>query len=121
MKKTIRKRTIKNESPLEEKFYKKAIENNLNLLRQYPVGKYRLDFGYIENDLKIAIEIDGSKFHRTTEQLNNDYKRERFLLLQGFTVVRFTGSEVFNHCNNCITQLITILNYLKSKKEINTN
>jgi len=116
-----KKTIIKNESPLEEKFYKKSLEHELKLLRQYQVGKYKLDFVYLENDLKVAIEIDGSKFHRTTEQLNNDYKRERFLLLQGYTVIRFTGSEVFNHCNNCITQLITILNYLKNKKEINTN
>jgi very-short-patch-repair endonuclease len=117
-----RKKIITNSSPLEDKFYKTATENyNLQLIRQYGVGKYKLDFAYLQDDLKIAIEIDGSKFHRTTEQLNSDYKRERFLLLQGYTVIRFTGSEVFNHCNNCITQLITILNYLKEKNKTNTN
>ena len=118
----VKRKLIKNESPLEDKFYKNATENyNLQLIRQYGVGKYKLDFAYLQDNLKVAIEIDGSKFHRTTEQLNNDYKRERFLLLQGYTVVRFTGIEIFNHCNNCITQLITILNYLKDKNKTYTN
>ena len=112
------KREILNFSPIEEKFFKRSEEIGLPLIRQYPVSRYKIDFVYIQKDelgndkFKIAIEIDGSKFHTTTEQLNSDYKRERYLLLQGFTVVRFTGSEVHNHCGRCLDEVKDIINYL---------
>lgn len=112
------KREVLNFSPVEEKFFKHSQEIQMPLIRQYPVGRYKIDFVYIHKDeqgnekFKIAIEIDGSKFHTTNEQLNSDYKRERFLLLKGFRVVRFTGSEVHNSCGRCIDELLTIINYL---------
>lgn len=113
-------KAIINFSPLEESFSKRAEEKSLNLIRQYPVGKYKLDFAYIaklgeETIFKVAIEIDGSKYHTTTEQLNNDYKRERFLLLDDWVIVRFTGSEVYNHCRKCLTELEEIIKHLERK------
>jgi len=116
------KREILNFSPVEEKFFKRSEEIGMPLIRQYPVSRYKIDFVYIHKDqdgndkFKIAIEIDGSKFHTTTEQLNSDYKRERHLLLQGFMVVRFTGSEVHNHCGRCLDEVIQIINYLNGSE-----
>ena len=120
------KKQILNFSPVEEKFYKRSQEIGMPLIRQYPVSRYKIDFVYIHKDekdnekFKIAIEIDGSKYHTTNEQLNSDYKRERYLLLKGFRVVRFTGSEIYNNCSRCIDELLTIINYLNDSVVYNT-
>lgn len=60
------------------------------------------DFGLIdaclldgELPVAIAVELDGHAFHeRTKEQAARDKKRDRALLSKGWTVVRYTGSEV---------------------------
>lgn len=45
---------------------------------------------------QIVIEIDGHDFHeRTKEQAQRDKSRDRYLTAEGYTVFRFTGSEVY--------------------------
>lgn len=68
---------------------------------QHRVKHYRLDFA-IEVRLPngsirwIAVECDGHDFHeRTPEQATRDKKRDRDLSLEGFTVLRFTGKEIY--------------------------
>lgn len=113
-----KKRKAKNESPMEEKFFESVKKNSfeLNLKRQYPVDKYSLDFAYIDNGIKVAIEIDGLKWHSTKKQRQHDYQRERFLILNDWIVVRFTGSEIFNHSVKCVRELITIIKHYESNQ-----
>ena len=59
---------------------------------QAVIGIYQVDFLFNE---KYVIEIDGHEFHKTKEQREYDYKRDRYLKLQGYTVIRFMGTEVF--------------------------
>ncbi len=68
--------------------------------------KYRLDFlvgvyeemsRYDEEVVKLfAVEADGHDYHeRTKEQAKHDRERDRALTRAGYTVMRFTGSEIF--------------------------
>jgi len=66
--------------------------------------KYRLDFAIYSymmkgNELiqeyKICVECDGHEYHKTKEQRTNDGQRSRILQLDGWKVVRYTGSEIF--------------------------
>lgn len=41
-----------------------------------------------------VIECDGFAWHSTRNQLENDNRRSRFLTLQGFKILRYTGSEI---------------------------
>jgi len=44
----------------------------------------------------IVVEIDGHNFHeRTKEQARHDRKRDRLMTQEGYTVFRFTGSEIY--------------------------
>jgi hypothetical protein len=70
---------------------------------------YRLDFHVEANanapdakggntvlHMSVALECDGHDFHeRTKEQAERDRKRDRDLQSAGFTVLRFTGSEIW--------------------------
>lgn len=74
--------------------------------QQVAAGAYRLDFAVeqftVVDELwsgshrRIAIECDGHDFHdRTREQAERDKSRDRELAALGWTVLRFTGREIY--------------------------
>lgn len=126
-KKILVKEKKENHSPLEEKFHRHVASKNILLLRQYPVGKYFLDFAYFDNKssnpkFKIAIEIDGLKYHSYINQRENDYERQYFLMMNDWYVLRFTGRQVYKNSKKCIKMLLNYIEHLEKKYyEKNTN
>ena len=59
--------------------------------RQFPVGKYIVDFISIEN--KLVVEIDGGQ-HNDEDHQKKDNHRSVYLMQQGFTILRFWNNEV---------------------------
>lgn len=56
------------------------------------------------------VECDGHNYHeRTSEQAKRDRKRDRDLTSQGFTVVRFTGSEIVSDTETVYQDLVQII------------
>lgn len=77
---------------------------------QHPIGKYRVDIAVIAENIKLAIECDGHEFHeKTKEQAARDKSRKRFLTSQGWTVIEFTGSEIYNDPFQCVDDIVGIL------------
>lgn len=86
---------------------------------QSVIGSFRVDFllsrfatdfgpeGVVIKKLpKIVIECDGHDFHeRTKEQAAKDRSRDRELSLQGYRVLRFTGSELYRDADKCACQV----------------
>lgn len=65
---------------------------------QHKIGPYRADF-YLHcpsaKKQHVVVECDGHEFHeRTKEQAAHDRSRDRWMVAQGYTVLRFTGSEL---------------------------
>ena len=54
--------------------------------------EYSLDFGI--PSLKIGIEADGEMFHSSKDQIARDKSRDMKLQQQGWTILRFTDSEI---------------------------
>lgn len=84
------------------------------LSSQHPIGKYKADFivwchsGQFTKG--IVIECDGHDFHeKTKEQAQHDKSRDRFFVSKGFTVLRFTGSEIFRDTSGCIEEIEQIV------------
>ncbi len=75
------------------------IGHSQELWPQYPASGYFIDFAIV--DKKIAIEIDGHDYHKTIEQRTHDSKRDRDLDLEGWRILRFTGSEVRRDAEGC--------------------
>lgn len=89
-------------------------------------GKYRIDFvvDFIQEVLgwdkewqeiitkrveapKLGIEIDGHIWHeKTKEQVQYHKERERFLVSNGWKLLRFTGSEVFKCPGFCVEEVL---------------
>jgi len=70
--------------------------------RQHIVGEYITDFINLKH--KLIIEIDG-KYHQEAEQVIKDAQRTQYLEQKGYTVIRFTNEEVFNHMEDVINKI----------------
>ncbi len=69
--------------------------------RQYPIGRYIVDFICLEQHL--IIELDGGQH---AEQQNYDTDRDIWLTRQGFKVLRFWNNEVLENMDG-IVQIIS--------------
>jgi very-short-patch-repair endonuclease len=76
--------------------------------------EYRVDFyislKYKNIERRIIIECDGHEFHeKSKEQVINDNKRDRHLIYHGYEVLRFSGSEIYNHINESTKEILDYL------------
>ena len=96
--------------------------------QQIEIGKYRVDFllqtdahrDVIDNTKtparSIVVELDGHKFHDTTEeQRRYEKERDRFMQNKGFKVFRFTGSEVVKNPFKVVCECLEGLGIDKTK------
>lgn len=125
-------------SPIEQAFYL-VMNPYIGYLRersfveavafdpQYSIkagGKtYRADFslGVLLRDnttLNYVIECDGHDFHeKTKKQAAHDKQRERALIAEGYTVIRFTGSEIYSDPHKCAEEVYSLaLNEIRRRK-----
>ena len=92
-------------------------EDEVVIVPQAPVRmadgtKYRLDFAFTNehHKVKLAVELDGHEFHeKTKEQAAKDRARERRLILNGWLVVRFTGSEIYADARKCVSEVARVI------------
>jgi hypothetical protein len=123
----------KMESPLERKvldcliqqfqgsvIYDSAVKGVLVNHQQVQVGcvpqfevhlarTVRLDFAFMAEGRPrhVAMEVDGHDYHeRTKEQARRDKSRDRMLTMAGWSVLRFTGSEIFNGTEACLREVL---------------
>jgi very-short-patch-repair endonuclease len=67
----------------------------------------------------VIVECDGHGFHeKTKEQASNDKKRDRDLQASGFTVFRFSGSDIWKDAMKCADEIIEFLQDEISFKDI---
>lgn len=85
------------------------LDGAMRVMPQVEVGKYRVDFEVTSwvwtSDVpgrdawrraSMLIECDGHDFHeRTKDQASRDKRRDRDLQAAGFTIYRYTGSDVW--------------------------
>lgn len=72
---------------------------------------YRVDFAFLsmpeeEMTARLAVELDGHDFHeRTKEQASRDKKRDRDFAAAGWTVLRFTGSDIYRDASAALREV----------------
>lgn len=57
-------------------------------------------------DKNVVIECDGYESHHTKEQRNRDIQRENELKLNGYSVIRFTGTQIYNNPYACFEKAL---------------
>ena len=73
--------------------------------RQRPIGPYIVDFVCLQK--KLVVELDGGQH---AEQHNYDRSRDRWLIAQGFEVVRFWNDQVLTKTNDVVEAIFRALN-----------
>lgn len=82
-----------NDSDLETRFEQLCRAAGVDgLRRQVRIGPYVADFA--DPDRRVVVELDGLETHATSRALQADLVRQNFLVLSGWTVLRFTWDDV---------------------------
>lgn len=97
------------ESPIEEKMLSFLIAFDFEPELQVNIGPYRVDF-LLKNI--IIIECDGKDYHN---DLVRERNRDDYLKDAGYTVVHFTGAEIYWEIRKCMVFLIS--NFFKEKTD----
>ena len=77
----------------------------VTLATQVPVGPYRADIMIEVAGHRLVVEADGSRYHNTADAIAHDKRRDRFFLLQGIAVMRFTGAEIARDPRGCAAEI----------------
>lgn len=85
-----------------------------HLWPQTQIGNYRVDFLFEHvwhaGRRRLVVECDGHNFHeKTRAQAAADKARDRFLLGQGYPVLRFSGAEVYRDPFTCWVETRNVL------------
>lgn len=101
-------------SPIEVAYLLECHENNLDPVCQFSVGRFFLDFAFPGD--RVAVELDGHNYHKTKEQRTADAQRHRWLELNDWRVIRFTGTEIHHNVASCVQQTIQFLEKVKEQR-----
>ena len=93
----LRKEMTKAEACLWKYVLKAGMLKGYTFRRQRPVLRFIADFMCI--DLKLIIEVDGIT-HHYDETVEKDNEKQKLLEQAGFTLMRFTDTEVLNDIGN---------------------
>ena len=107
----------------ERELLNKIAEYRSNGLIRYPVvPQYEVKFGNIAYPLdfalphlKIGIEADGETFHSSPKQIAHDKQRDMKLSSVGWTIMRFTDSEIEDRLEQVLS---TILKTIMQKEAV---
>jgi very-short-patch-repair endonuclease len=96
------------QSRLERRFLKhlRAI-NRVFPETNRPAGTRRVDCRW--PDLRLTVELDGYRFHRSRHAWEQDRRREREAYARGDEVRRYTYGDVFEHPRQMLAELCVLL------------
>lgn len=105
------------ESPIEQILYTSLIVveilndlNNITLVSQPSVGKYRADFGLSYNKKRLLVECDSQQWHeRTEKERRYEKERDRYIKKQGYEIFHYTGKEIMEDPIKTATEIIEYL------------
>jgi len=81
----------------------------LRFRRQHPIGPYVADFVCLER--RLVVEVDGAH-HLEPVQSRHDAQRDRWLTGEGYRVMRFTNSDVFDNIDGVLEAIWSALQEL---------
>jgi very-short-patch-repair endonuclease len=88
----------------------------------YGRDSFRIDFAFVDDTpdriIKLAVELDGHDYHeRTKEQASRDKRRDRVLAANGWTTLRFTGSDIYADPLKALDEVVDHANALSLGRE----
>jgi very-short-patch-repair endonuclease len=75
----------------------------------------RVDF--LWHELRLVVETDGLRYHRTAAQQSKDRRRDQDLTAAGYTVLRFTYAQVVREAAATRSTLLAAAHRLSSSTD----
>ena len=90
-------------SPLEKKLYEALQQKGIETEPQRYCLGYFLDLAYMDDNIMLDIEIDGSMhFNMDGTRKERDYRRDYAVQKEGWKPIRFLSSDVINDLDGCV-------------------
>jgi very-short-patch-repair endonuclease len=114
LRRTLDRRTFAlTDSELERRFFRLVRRSGLPIPKtQQRVAGFRVDF--LWPDLRLVVETDGLRYHRTASQQTKDRVRDQALVGAGFTVLRFTHAQVTYEADHVVETLWKVAHRVSS-------
>ena len=79
----------------------------INFRQQYPACGFFLDFAVVTESMRLAIEVDGERYHRdeTGCRRLDDIYRDQLLISAGWEVMRFWVYELRDDLHDCLERI----------------
>ncbi|MFA6896870.1 MAG: AAA domain-containing protein [Patescibacteria group bacterium] len=103
------------ESPFEEEVYELLLDHfeKDNIIQQYKVGGFRLDFVIKTGSKDVVLECDGKAYHSSEEAYAYDMYRQKELENMGFIVYRIWSTNWFQDKEGEIKKLLRFVESLE--------
>lgn len=104
------------DSPLEDAVWAAFKAEGIEAERQYYVpgddsGLYALDFAVFGQQRNLDVECDGDRYHANPAKAASDNQRNNFLGARGWTVLRFSTSQVEHRLSNVVAVVRTAMKH----------
>ncbi|WP_157573929.1 DUF559 domain-containing protein [Nocardia jejuensis] len=103
----LRKAAIHHASEPERLFARALRDRGLTLLANHPIGPFRVDF--VDEASRVIVEIDGREFHSAPAVFRLDRRRQNALLLNGWLVLRYAASDIFQSLDACAEETVEVV------------
>lgn len=96
----------------------------LKIKNKEEIKEYRVDFLVLAHNqngynFNFVVECDGFEHHSSKEKFQNDRKRDRELLHEGYITIRLYGSEIVKDSSGCLYEVYrTILSFIENRHRI---
>ena len=102
------------DSPIEDILAYELKNRNVKFEPQKEIGKYRVDFFFPEANL--VVEADGKEYHSKPEQREKDEQRQMEIIKKGYSLLRFTGSQIYTDVERCVDNILAFLTDAREEK-----
>jgi very-short-patch-repair endonuclease len=96
-------------SPIEKIFREELQRRNVIFEEQVEFvldGKKFSVPDFVIRPAKLLIYCDGTEFHKNPQRIIMDKQQDRALQAKGFTVFRFSGSEIASNISACVDEVV---------------
>ncbi len=96
-------------TPIEEKMYRFLKQEKIPAERQFFIYETKnpccLDFVVFCKEGKLNVECDGESYHSSKEAQIKDRKRDNELTSIGWSILRFSGNDIYSSPKDCVKQI----------------
>ncbi|WP_280368198.1 DUF559 domain-containing protein [Nocardia wallacei] len=113
LRRQLREAACKAASEPERLFARAMARTRIKLAPNHPVGPYVCDFVHTRS--RTIVEIDGREFHSDHDVFRRDRRRQNWLLLHRWLVLRYAAADVFNDMDHCVDEVVAVIRNRRRK------